>query len=400
MKYETIVILDIKPTNEAFIKQWGYNVLLSLGFEVVLLNIFPWVYGDKLAKMPDYGVICPMPGIKQKIIHSKNEFFEALDSIKSRKICMYMASRTAAVLRALEEKSIPYMTQQTMGAIHGYINVNSLERISNSIRKLVCSPRIFIKKYAVREVLKFYEKKYPPAYHITMRKDDIKDFDNRTKIIINHSFDYDRFLRNRDLAKPEYAPGRDYVLLLANHMWEIHDNMLDPNRTNKLIDRNEYKELMLTFLNRLRKLIDKEIVISAAPSKTKGEDIYDGYRFLLGVDTDQLVKYSLAVFGHYTGAFNFAVLHRKPISFVSFRKLHKDVLFDASMKIYSKAFNVNINYVDTLEECEIFAKSHIFEIKKTDYDGYIKEYIKTGHLPANDDRRYWDRVYECLANDR
>ena len=401
MKYKTIIVIDIEPSNEAFIKQWGYDELLSLGFDVVLLNIFPWIYNDKLNGMKDRNVIHPIPNIKQNNISSRSALRETLDDIKGEKIVMYMATRSNAVLSVLKEMSIPYMTQFTMGGVHGYANTSFLDRAIKCVKRTIASPNAAIKKYRERKEGMNYEKNiYPPKYHVTMYSDDAKSFDDRTKIIINHSFDYDRFVRNSDLPKPDYIPDNDYVLLLANHNWRIHDNALDPHRTNKLIGRNEYKALITAFLNRLQEKIDKEIVISASPGKTKDEDIYERWRFILGGDTEQLVKYSSAVFGHYTGGFNFAVLHRKPISLISFRKMHEDYLFDTSMKIYSGALRTKINYVDTEEECELFVKNQMFEFKDVAYGEYIKKYIRTNELTKDDCRLYWERVYEFIENQK
>jgi len=400
MKYKTIVIIDIQPSNEAFARQWGYDILLGCGFNIIILNVFEWLYKDKLASMKDYNVIHPIPNIKQKNISSRNVLREALDDIKGEKIVMYMATRNSAVLSVLKEMSIPYMTQFTMGGVHGYANVGLLDRTIKFIKRTIASPNAAIKKYRERKEMVNYEKNiYPPKYHVTMYSDDAKSFDNRTKIIINHSFDYYRFVRNNDLPKPEYIPDNDYVLLLANHNWRIHDNALDPHRTNKIIGRNEYKALIIAFLNRVQEKIDREIIISGYPGATKDEDIYERWKFVLGCDTEQLVKYSTAVMGHHTGAFNFAVLHKKPISLISFRKLHEDCLFDTSMKIYSDALNTEISYVDTQEECEFFVKHQMCEYEEVTYDDYVKKYIRTRDLANDDNRLYWERVYEFIAND-
>ena len=113
-----------------------------------------------------------------------------------------------------------------------------------------------------------------------------------------------------------------------------------------------------------------KILVSGYPNAIAEEDIYEGRKFLLGTDTEQLVKYSSGVITHFSGAINFAVLHSKPICLINYKDFDNDPRFTNSIKSYSAFLNLPINYVDSDSKIQNLISKGLFTHNFTRYAEY------------------------------
>lgn len=398
----TIIFVSVHPFRYDQAKRYGFGFLQEKDFDIVILNIFNWINKGAIKHLPEYNDLYQICGIEQGKVRDQKEFRNALRSIKGWKVVFLCLAPTPALLKVLRELAVPYITHYTWGGVDGLFrenvfDMNLFSRLMGRLLVLFRAPFKTASFLLNKRHSKSWLKKYPPAYHITMaRSGEKRRCDDRTIMIPNHTFDYDRYLMNKGNPRPEYIPKDEYILLLPNHPWPIHDDFTTTMFHKRTVTKDEYKELINLFLDRLEKQTGKKIIVSGYPNATEGEDIYSPREFLLGRDTEQLVKYSCGVMGHHTGAFNFAVIHNKPVCLINFRVLDGDKSFSKSMKMYESALSTVIRYVDTEEECRILVKDGVFSINHEAYQHYMSEYVISEQVAERPERMYWDRVVNAL----
>ena len=386
---KTILFFVKLPINQHFASRYGFDYLRSKKIDVQVLNVIKILSSnDRISG--HYIAEDRKIDVPQIVVDDLIHLDRILDRFNCNKVISYITfHHSYKIYNRLKVYQIPYITSNVMGAAIGYLNLR--DNKTSKIRKLIED----FSGVTYRYYLKFRNghsfTKYPPLYHSTMHNRDTELYDNRTTIIFNCSYDYDHYLKNISIDRPEYIPSEKYILLLPNHPWECNNYKLLGLQAK--ITKSEYSRLINIFLNRLEELSGVNIVIAGYPIASSDEDIYMGRKFMLGCDTEQLVKYSSAVIGHHTGAFNFVALHKKPHALISFRSLHQDIHYNQAMKQQSIALRKEILYVDQLSECEELVKRGI-----TYDDESTKEYIFNHVCPKeiyqSKSWSYWEKIVD------
>ena len=179
---------------------------------------------------------------------------------------------------------------------------------------------------------------------------------------------------------------------IANHAWELHDNIL--LGIEPIFSKDEYAALINSFFDFVEKHTGKKIIIAAYPKATEDENIYEGRPFLY--ETEQLIKYSSGVFCHYSGAIKFAVIHKKPICFISTRHFNESKYHRAHFMSYAAALGADINFIDNTEHFKKLLDKGLFYYNKECYEDYAKKYISSDR---SNERPLWDIVADTLIKD-
>ena len=388
---KTIIFITFHPFNEDFARKHGFDILKKRGFNIAILNVFNFIHPECVDKFPQYSKLEPIWNIEQVYVKSTKELERQLNYIRGWKIVFLVIPPRIKILRVLRRARVDYIrTFANKGPRPSFENTFS-NRYIHSIIRLIKNPFDFFLKSIVTRI------PYPllgvnhPKYIIL--GSDLPDFVNpssKTIIIHAHSYDYDRYLRNKNIPKPVFIPDEDYYVHLLNSPWGVNDYVL--LNVKPSINKEEYKKIINNFHDFVEDETKKRILIAANPKVTEDQNIYNGRPFIK-YNTEQLVKYSSGVISHHTGAINFAVIHNKPICLISARKLDEDLVFYNHMNASSKALGLKINYIDTPEDWRNIKDKGIFDYNPESYADYIKKYIT---LNKSEKRFHWDIVSDAL----
>ena len=119
-------------------------------------------------------------------------------------------------------------------------------------------------------------------------------------------------------------------------------------------------------------------------------------KFLLGIDTEQLVKYSSGVIAHFSGAINFAILHSKPICLINFKDFDNDPRFTNSINSYSKFLKAPINYFDNIDDYNNTDLKNSFLRNSKIYDDYRHRFITPNGLGDTKEEFFWERILKNI----
>ncbi|MDA2909511.1 hypothetical protein MYX04_01115 [Nitrospiraceae bacterium AH_259_D15_M11_P09] len=386
---KTIAFLTIYPFNEDYARKYGFRYLRERGYRVVVLNLFHLFYGHLQKQRSHYDLLPPVCGVEQVPIKTKRALWEALNGLDGWEIVYMVLNPPFFLLRILRRARVDYIVaRHAVGPI--YQPEKSVTWWWEKLRDLLLSPQrilSFLKRLIAQlpPALLGYS---PPRFVTALSPAGVKKRKN-TQVICCHSFDYDRAQQNLDLERPGYLPSEDYLVLLANHPWGVHDAIL--LNLTRWISKEEYAEIINRFLDVVEEGTGKSVLIAAYPKATDDENIYCGRPFVY--DTEQLVKYSSGVIGHHTGAFNFAVIHNKPVCLISLRKLMADKVFTYQNLAHSEALGASLSYIDTEEECRALVQKGLFSHHPQCYETYRRRFLVS---PYADGKQVWEAIADAL----
>ncbi len=120
------------------------------------------------------------------------------------------------------------------------------------------------------------------------------------------------------------------------------------------------------FFGFIEELMGIRVVIAAHPKYTEEDNVYSGRSFLK--DTEQLIKYSSGVFLHYSSAVSFAVIHKKPVCFISADEIKQDMHFHGLISAFAEELKSRIYYIDRKEDLRCMKDNGIFSYNQNAYN--------------------------------
>ncbi len=201
-------------------------------------------------------------------------------------------------------------------------------------------------------------------------------------IIPTNSFDYDIYLNIKD--KPKLRTGRHAVFIDQN-MSDCKDFLRFGINLN--LDETIYYKELNTYFDFIEKTHDCVVVIAAHPKSdiNRMHKQYPGKEVLINT-TALIIRDSILVINHYSTAISFAVLYRKPITFISSNTL-KNTIVEAYIAAFSKSLGMDMTNI---------SHTLIAESLSTDcslYLNYENKYIK----PINTNTPSWELIHKSLV---
>lgn len=399
LDFNRIIIFTIAPINEDYVKRYGVDFFKKKGIEVVFLNLCLLIYGREKAKQCGWDSLGACKRVTEIGVEDYKELAQRLYSLKNGSIVYLNITMPAKLLFLIWKIGIPYIEGSLWGGIQAKNftmgSKSFLGKFRTKLLKLYKSPLKILKGKLDSSLYKFIKLMHPPFLFLTNNHVELMRRKSRN-ILLNHTFDYDRFLLNFRVPKPEYIPNEKYLLLLPNHAWMVGDNIINDWQDDCSITKEQYKKLINATLNKIESATKMKILVAGYPNATTEEDIYEDRKFLLGTDTEQLVKYSSGVITHFTGAINFAVLHSKPICIINYRNFDNDPNFTNFIKSYSAFLNLPINYVDSESEIQMLISKGLFTQNFNCYAEYEHQFIIPNEIAHRGEKCFWTRVLDNI----
>jgi hypothetical protein len=215
---------------------------------------------------------------------------------------------------------------------------------------------------------------------------------SKTKIIYTHSLDFDRYLRSKNKPKPVSIHNEKYFVHIANSPWFDRDYVF--SGYNAKISRSQYMNIINKFFGFIEELMGIRVVIAAHPKYTEEDNVYSGRSFLK--DTEQLIKYSSGVFLHFSTALSFAVIHKKPVCFISADEIKQDMHFHGLISAFAEELKSRIYYIDRKEDLRCMKDNGIFSYNQNAYNYYSRKYIKPFNTSG---RSLWNIIADTVLNE-
>jgi hypothetical protein len=292
----TVIFFTIYPLNEYYALRYGFDIFKKRGFNIVILHVFEYLFDKRFSEYKSqYGELESVMGIEQVSVTSERDFEKYFNNIQGWKIGI-------PIINYLDSKFLKLIVRAGIDYIVGnatqhpsYIKIEPFsDRYTRFIKRLSTDPvgttEGIYEKIKMRLALRFpylFGFRHP-KYYIAGTEDYSYRFPiSNTKIILAHSFDYDRFLKNRGRPRPVDIPAHEYYVFIADTPWGGHDYKLW--NLASYITKQEYSVKINEFLSFIEAKTGRKVIIAAHPKYSSKENIYDGRPFLF--DTEQIIKY-------------------------------------------------------------------------------------------------------------
>jgi hypothetical protein len=394
----TIIFITAYPFNEDYALRYDFDILKRKGFKIIILNIARFVYSESIEKIPSYNKLDPVSGVNQERVESGKELEERLRNIESPKIVLLMTFKYR-LLRIIKRAKVDYM--RMVAAIPPIPHSDSkrqtfYQRTIRTVKSFKKRPGPYF--FAILQRIFSYSLlglNYPKylIVHSNEAYRNCRYSVPEDRIIRLHSFDWDRYLKNKNMPRPDFIPDGNYYVFIADTPWGGHDYHF--HNVAPVISKSEYSEIINSFFDFVESETGQKILIAAHPKHTREDNVYHG-RPLYHFQTEQLIKYSTGVICHYSTAINFVVIHNKPLCMISMTKLKQDSYFHQYITAYEAALGTKIYYIDVEEDLGQMMDDGMFSYNPDIYEAFKKRYIVGDDF---DETLYWERITDVLLQE-
>ena len=234
-----------------------------------------------------------------------------------------------------------------------------------------------------------------PHYALICGNTQRNFFPKETKIIESHSLDYDRYLKIN--SKKKMINKNRYNVFIDQMMFAHPDG-----RDNKLIfDKKKeiiYLRELKNFFTYINKKYKKKIIFNFHPRSTTKYKMnvkkiinLKFCKFQEWEKTNTSIKNSDLVMGHTSSAFQFAILWKKPIIFLThstFSDYTKKYIEGISSEIKSKPLNFDSNNLS------LPLIKELNRVNKKIYNKYIYNYISIDKSKKDT----WEKLIKLINN--
>ena len=234
-----------------------------------------------------------------------------------------------------------------------------------------------------------------PHYALICGNTQRNFFSKETKIIESHSLDYDRYLKVN--SKKKMINKKRYNVFIDQMMFahpDGRDNKLMFDKKKEIIYLKELKNFFI-YINKKYK---KKIIFNFHPRSTAKYKMnikkiinLKFCKFQEWEKTDISIKNSDLVMGHTSSAFQFAILWRKPIIFLThstFSDYNKKYIEGMSSEIKSKPLNFDSNNLS------LPSIKELNRVNRKIYDKYIYNYIAIDKSKKDT----WEKLIKLINN--
>ena len=288
---------------------------------------------------------------------------------------------------------IKYRNKKVIFTTHGISPIHSTS-LSKELKKRLLFKSISNIRYLIDRIYK-YPFKFINTLNVNILgvsclkvlKDNLikrNIINSSTKIVFNHSFDYDLYLKHRN----EIKISDEYILFLCQD-YTNHPDLKIQGR--KQIDKKRYYNDLKKFFSELENLFNKKILISVHPrSNLKHNKLYWGkFNFSYEKSLFLSAKASI-VLTHHSTAVSFPIIYKKPIIFFTSNLINNNFVEPVRIKKMAISLNKKVINLDDYNTDSILSSSLV---NNYDYDQYISNYVKH---PNSKDINSWELMIQDL----
>jgi len=397
---KTIVFITLFPFNKDYALRFGFDILKNRGFKIVVFNVHEILFRETVKEYKRIfahgSQIGPVFGINQFEVKSVKNLRICFNDIEGWKIAILAGHPYLSILKVLKKAKVGYVRKfSNMGPPIPVTQRGYLREIIRVLRIFVSFRRLF--SYATNKIMPIFPCLFnvePPEYVIAVSADSVPSYIlSKTKVIYTHSFDYDRYLRNKDKPRSKIVPDGDYYVYLPAVFGHGLSSIME--KWSPSLSMNELVEIINKFLGFVEKMTGKKIIIAPHPKYASSKwNLYEGRPFI-PYETEQLIKYSSGVLNHGSYSIKFAIIHEKPLGFLAIRSLGHHSMVNLVCKAQASALGARVHYIDTDDDLCQMMEEGIFSYNPNLYEDYKRKYIKCDNTT---DRLYWDVVADELLN--
>lgn len=255
------------------------------------------------------------------------------------------------------------------------------------LKRFILSP-----KYYLKRIIDFNYNKVTPDYLMVVNKNYIKNTNYKlsvkTKIILGHSFDYNRHLIKNNNKKNTLLSKKNYAVFLDEGVVDHPDYEylnLKPYCASKI-----YYDEINSFFEILENNLNLEIIIAGHP-KIYYNKKNNLFKRKIYNNTIELVKYSKFVLSHISTSINFAVIYEKPIFFLDSNNYN--FIFSDQIKLHANKLKSKLVNLSSIHpHSKIIFNNH--KINKIAYNRYMKNFISYN---VNDKRTTWKILFDNIS---
>jgi hypothetical protein len=298
----------------------------------------------------------------------------------------FKISRSNNISKIIHKRNIKILFFQL-----GPIPINNKNiNLFSYFKRFINSPISYLKKISF---FNFY--RINPDYLMIVNKSYVKNLDFKispnTKIILAHSFDYNRYLEGRNTIKNKLSNKQNYAVFLDEGVTGHPD--YEYLNLNPFCKKDIYFEEINNFFTKLEDSLNLKIFIAGHPKVRYSHENNIFNKKIINNKTLELVKNSKLVLSHMSTSINFAVIYKKPIIFLDSDNYNLE--FRNQIKLHShhlKSKLINLSL--------IFNKTYFnncFKINNIAYSKYMKSFIT---LNVNDKRTSWQILYDNITTQK
>ena len=258
------------------------------------------------------------------------------------------------------------------------------------LKKFTHSPYYYLKK-----INDFSFNKITPDYLMVVNKHYIKNLNYKilpkTKIILAHSFDYNRYLEQKDIKKNSLNTLKNYAVFLDEGVTGHPD--YEYLNLKPYCDSKIYFDELNRFFLHIEKKFNLNVYIAGHPKINYSLKQNPFNRKLYINDSLQLIKKSKLVFSHISTSINFAVICKKPIFFLDSNNYN--LSFRNQIKLHANYLKSKLINLSSNSYTNFFYKS--FKINQTSYNRYMNNFITYN---VNDKRTSWQILYDNIISQK
>lgn len=386
---KVIFLIDISFTARNY-HRFGIDILLKNGFEVHIVDFTPLI-NPKLHEVADTFEYKEF----ENIIYVKDEskIYKELKNFSSNSffICFLQFSlSTYKVFRFISKYKIPYGMIVWIGTIYEERNLEQKLSTANKIIKKLKKFRLTrLKQYMVVYLPLSWLGLRPARYAFTSAlssSQKVKNVGKGTEVVLIHSFDYDNYLESLKIP----VEHTNTIVFLDQNLPMHVDNLVYPvdNRPTQ----DNYFPVLCSAFEKIESFFDARIVICSHPTADKLvlSELYGGREVVIG-STSDFVRSCIFCVAHYSISISYAVLHKKPIVFITTNSIEQCSLAKKILP-YASLFGKTIKNVSEEFTLDLIKD---LEVDEAAYNYYLNYFIKPD---GSYEGKYWEIVSEKIKS--
>jgi len=372
-------------------ERYGIKNWIKSNWQVKVFDVTSFVYTEYWRYIDGDKISYNFEGLT--IFQNINEVLFALNNIKKKVVFIDILKLSKAefiIRKAASAHGV--LIKLNLGLIPTY----NIERNIWVLFCLIKKPIILIHKlilFIKYKTQKIRYKKYFPDYLVVGGSKSMQHINNKkTSIIKAHNFDYDFLIKKKKINSNKDI---NYLLFLDEY-GPYHSDFILAGIKPYMTAENFYPAIDHG-LNEIAKSLKLNIKIAAHPSSNyEVKNIKYKYPIFKN-KTFELIRDADVIVGNISTAFQWAVIMKKPIIFVttdeiqneSYAKYYKNHIYNFAKSLGKKV--VNVNQISSDHNWEDY-----LNIDHVKYEKYIENYIKMKETP---EKLLWNIIIEHIEKD-